>query len=413
MRVRVELAGQDGVWPASGHSLLDVEVAGRAVLAQTACVGRARWGSDRSWDAALEAIPRTLGYLAAWSTAAMRCAEVRVWTSTGEKRCLRQLILDHAIWWRAVSYTLAGHAAGLVIARPPARRAAKDALTAALDLLPAQQDPSAALSQDEREALRESAGESFFAKIHADRVQRYLQLCEASPGDAEAFLSSLLKPKAPTQIAIRDPRTGERWSLRQTVQALQHDVATRGQAAEPENPTMGKAVRATVREARCQAQMATIAEPEDPFTIEQVATAARRINPHRASARLPREAVRSRVPLAERLTWALLCLISVVGLVPALWHRVIKPIRKRGPRLVTQLECLRPVRYVDNLEGLFALLWLDEAQHVLNSYTGQLQAGGKYDAVLVVIAIVAVIQARLPDPPGEGRLAPWFRPRLA
>ena len=53
---------------------------------------------------------------------------------------------------------------------------------------------------------------------------------------------------------------------------------------------------------------------------------------------------------------------------------------------------LRPVSYTDDLEGFYDAVWLAYAQPLIEAYSGSENAGGKYDAVLMVISIVVALQ---------------------
>ena len=64
---------------------------------------------------------RTLKFMSAWATMAMTNQDIRLWVAAGAKRGVRQVILDRAVWWREVRYTLCGHFGGLVVTSGPKR----------------------------------------------------------------------------------------------------------------------------------------------------------------------------------------------------------------------------------------------------------------------------------------------------
>ena len=65
------------------------------------------------WDQSLAKAARLLGFISGWAATAIRSPTLLAWTAEGRKRGARQGILDRAVWWRAVVYTVVGHAGGL------------------------------------------------------------------------------------------------------------------------------------------------------------------------------------------------------------------------------------------------------------------------------------------------------------
>ena len=116
--------------------------------------------------------------------------------------------------------------------------------------------------------------------------------------------------------------------------------------------------------------------------------------PNRASLHLPRSVGRAEAALGGRLTWALLNLAMAMGVGASMWAREVTPIRKRGPLVVTDLANIRPVSYVDDLEALYDGAWLDAVRPALESFAGEQQAGGRFDAVLMTIGVLLALQLR-------------------
>ena len=83
-----------------------------------------------------------------------------------------------------------------------------------------------------------------------------------------------------------------------------------------------------------------------------------------------------------------------LGVVPSAWLREVSPLRKRGPIVVTSTMNLWLVSYVDDLQDLVDALFLHCVKDLLIEHSGQLQAGGKYDAVLMVIGMYMALQMR-------------------
>ena len=108
----------------------------------------------------------------------------------------------------------------------------------------------------------------------------------------------------------------------------------------------------------------------------------------------PRSVLKAKVLATRLLTWAQVNLIFALGVTPTLWMRECSPIRKKGSGMVRNPEVLRPISYVDDLEGIFDAVWLKLCRPRLEEYMGVLQAGGQFDHGMVVLAVLMAIQAR-------------------
>ena len=75
------------------------------------------------------------------------------------------------------------------------------------------------------------------------------------------------------------------------------------------------------------------------------------------------------------------------------WLREISPIRKRGPVTVTNKENLRPISYVDDMQAVTEAAWLHQVKDKCWAYAGKQQAGVRYDAVIMVIALAIACNA--------------------
>eukprot|EP00973_Karenia_brevis_P078447 10891854-Karenia_brevis.AAC.1 len=58
----------------------------------------------------------------------------------------------------------------------------------------------------------------------------------------------------------------------------------------------------------------------------------------------------------------------VMGLGASAWLMEVSPMRKHGEGIVASPEVLRPVSYVDDVQGVFDALWLEGAREMLESY---------------------------------------------
>ena len=180
----------------------------------------------------------------------------------------------------------------------------------------------------------------------------------------------------------------------ETLDVLTQDVLQRGGRAPSGDPVFSRAVRMEVRDCRRSAMAETISESCDHFSIKQVNEVLDHMVANRRSMHLPRGAVKAKLAIARQLVWAVVNLATVFGLVASTWAREISPLRKAGPEIVTDPINLRPVGYMGDLAGVFDALWLASVKEALDAYSGPLQAGGKHDAVLMVLGILMVLQIR-------------------
>ncbi|CAE8690077.1 unnamed protein product, partial [Polarella glacialis] len=112
------------------------------------------------------------------------------------------------------------------------------------------------------------------------------------------------------------------------------------------------------------------------------------IDPSKASVRLPRAAVRANGGPGGWVSWALISLTFVLGIMPSAWLREVAPIRKRGPVIVSDAGNLRPIAYSSDLEALFDTVWLSLNREAIERYGGTEQAGGRFDAVAMALGIL-------------------------
>ena len=116
--------------------------------------------------------------------------------------------------------------------------------------------------------------------------------------------------------------------------------------------------------------------------------------------------------MGRRLCWLLLNLFLALGCVPSAWMREVSFIRKRGPRVVTDLKNLRPISYTDDLQTLFDM----GCRKLLEEYVGKEQAGGRLDCCLIFIGVLVALQTRrnfpLPTFLSKGRFASGLRPGM-
>ena len=391
--LNVGVIGGEGL--RTDHALLTVSMQGLIEMTAAPTVGRARWRADGDWEVALDDIKACLQFVAGWAGSAMRSSELRELAAKGGQRKARQSILDRAVWWRAVLYTVCGHLTGLVVASgPKSSRRHENKVDSIWSELRAMEIGAAVRTPDESDLAREEIGSGRVAKSQEKRVDRYYELLAKSRGDGDAYLSGVIKPKAPIQVALGTNESGKKYGPRDTLDLLTQDILDRGDSAGEGDKSFNRTVEKEVKAARAEAQNDTRREGEEPFDVDLVRKILSDIKKPKSSMHLPRGATGAGQQVGHLVTWALINLAGVLGLVATLWEREISPLRKGGPAVVSDVAQLRPVGYLDDLATVFDAAWLAVTRARLEEYSGSAQAGGKYDAVLMAIGVLMTLQVR-------------------
>ena len=351
----------------------------------------AGWSKEMEWHSALAPIKASLGLLAAWGDRAACSIKIKRWVVSGRMRRLRQNILDKAVWWRSVLYVIGGHLGGIAVVRWPAK----------LNPIPSQHGratgPVSAGRMIEAPEILEleddEAQEEVRAVTRQAHMRKYLQIGKTDRGAAEKYLSNIFKPIKPVKLALQNENTGEAVGLSEAMRAVTQTVVDRAKGSDGDWK-FNRQVRQAVAETRAAARAETLLEEKECYTFEAVQNALRGSGRRQASMRLPRQAAKAQQTEGTHLTWALANLVVNMGLVPSSWMREVTPIRKTGSGPVRDLGLLRPISYVDDLEGVCDALWLASTRRRLEEYMGERQSGGRYDYVLVVLGVVLALQER-------------------
>lgn len=106
-------------------------------------------------------------------------------------------------------------------------------------------------------------------------------------------------------------------------------------------------------------------------------------------------ALRAKEPCGRRLSLALVNLGRHLCITSVHWSlRVVRGLRKSGPKTVRQVKCLRGISIATDMASLQDALWVGRNGERLTSYAGIDQHGGVGDPVLLVLAIVLLAQVR-------------------
>ena len=116
LRPSLQVLDRLALVPRSDHSALLLSDIG-AVQPDSQClIGKSRWCAlVHEWDAALSLVPGCLDFITAWVLVILHDTLIRDSLVDGRCRKLRQALIDKAVWWRSVIFSLAGHMAGLAI----------------------------------------------------------------------------------------------------------------------------------------------------------------------------------------------------------------------------------------------------------------------------------------------------------
>ena len=131
---------------------------------------------------------------------------------------------------------------------------------------------------------------SLVANQRAERVERYLRLLSQSPGQAEAYISGIIKPRLPLVVTLHDEATGKTLGPTDTLDRLTNDLQSRSVVQGDFDRVFMKAVQNQVKGLRAQAQAECGDEMGDPFGWDLVVEVIADTNRKRKSLHLPRNA---------------------------------------------------------------------------------------------------------------------------
>ena len=207
----------------------------------------------------------------------------------------QQLIVDLAVWWRAVVFMLVGHVAGLVrVAQAPLARSYSGAsrlgcdavLWAGVQGLPTESDELA------QEDVQASSADIFAAWS----MRRHVKFCAQDQGAADAYLTRLLKPRASVEVEVINPDSGERLSVACASEVLGEGIQSWDRDGGAGDTCVNAAVWHEFWAARRAAQAETVGETADPLAPEEVMAELPTVNERGQTMRLPRAALEARIP---------------------------------------------------------------------------------------------------------------------
>ena len=265
-------------------------------------VGVARWGFGAGWEEASEAVSCSLKFAAAWAACALNDRTLRSWTAQGKCRGTRLNILDRVVWRRSVLLTLAGH---VRLNRPRQSQDLAQELWPLMAADGAEDFLATEASEDVLARLRSS--------LHAERVAKFTNLSAYNQSAAQAYLSNLLKPKELLQTRLSEEGTGRQLTDFETLEAIANDVVARGETGHRGVPAFDAWVQSSVAKARAEALASTLSSPTLFVGLLVLSKLLDSVQPRKASAQLPRQAVAAASSSSRVLTWLLINLFFCPG----------------------------------------------------------------------------------------------------
>ena len=321
----------------------------------------------------------------------MRSNTLRTWVQEGSKRALRQKLVDIAVWWRSALLVMAGHLHGLTKLCLPSE---KNHVKKDRQLLRNLFQDSAIADPLLDTLVAEEAQDQFDSLTSLKHLVLLRDSLASGRNQAQRLLSALIRPPEKLQLALRDDE-GDVLPLSEALRLLVNNVEERAQGSHSGDVLFTRKVQQEIKTIRARALLHTACEVGDPSSLTEVARTCEQMASNKASVALPRANLQRGNEAGIVVAWALSCLISVCCVTPSSWYREITPIRKRGPKIVSDVNCLRPISYVGDLESLVDALWLRRNKTSLEVYCGGEQHGGRSDATLITLAILVVAQLRL------------------
>ena len=229
-------------------------------------------------------------------------------------------------------------------------------------------------------------------------LERYMSLRQSDRASADRFLSNLVKPKEALSLALRSS-TNTLLTPAESVHTIQQDLCQRSAAVsstcESHKQMMADFV-SRIRRAQGLVHPTTgavRAECEQRFSEAELGEVIAELCKSSVSLRGCYAAVKALPVGGRKTTLALANICLQFGLfATTATLREFNPIRKKGPKVVQSVSCLRPIFFSSDMAAVLDALILKRCRHVLTDYCSPGQSGGVYDALLCVLAVVLLGQ---------------------
>ena len=377
----------------SDHGLLALEIPSKVLVNPGAGFGRVWWASAGDWDTVLTSIDEPLLKLAQIINGLATDPVLTHLASSGSNVRRRRAVVNAVTWVRDAWYTLAGHLAGHVVALP-AKRAHSGSR------LPSSVAPTPPTHATDLSHLASMAEDREWKRSRV-ALSRYIALRGDDRGAADRFLSRLVRPKEVLQLALRDSANAL-LGTHGCIESIEADLRGRSTNTSTRCPVHHAAVGDFVAKLRNSRALlhprtgATLPDTQMAFTPGEVGEVISQLSRTSVSLRGCYAAVKASSIGGRAVTLAIVNICFNLTLFPSsATLREFNPIRKKGPKVVHSLSCLRPISFSSDLAAVLDALILRRCRSAFVEFWGPGQSGGVYDALLCVLAVVLISQLRL------------------
>lgn len=375
----------------SDHHLVWSEVPVKIISHLHLGFGRAGWTDSEQWKVGLEAIAPLISLLAESVECLLDHPGLRpAWFGGVETKKQRRALLDGAAWARDMLYVVIGHAAEAVFAKVPPKDSQRCASV------------STSPKQDHAHYKYAVAAASWRSRKRV--VDEYFRLRSISVGAGEKFLSQIFKLDSSFSISLVDPDTGRTQAPHEMLQTLTEEYLARAQNSFAQDKSAREEIEAQITTIRSAgAAPGALRGPlpcgpptnQDKYTAVEFGDALSLLKTGEAVTHGSYAALRAEEATGRRLSLALIYLGRHLCLTSVHWPlRLIRGLRKSGPRIVRKVKCLRGISIATDMASLQDALWIGRNAERLQVYAGVDQHGGVGDPLFVVLAVVLLAQLR-------------------
>ena len=366
----------------SDHKMVVAQSSFRVTADLSFGLNRVSWSHSESWREGLNHIDQLLRH----SGEVIDSVFIEIQTCSDVPKKRKRALLEAAAWIREAIYCVLGHCISAV--KVSAASSTCRAAAYCNEASPDSRIPH--MTAHDLPAQRRAI------------ASKFASLCRIDPGQAQSFLSRFLDRQKMFQISLRQEDTGEVMSRHSTLSALMDDLDCRGNNSFPADEEAQREMQAAVAiilhagaPPECSGLAGLPSPPpantslnDRPYSFDELRVVLKKLSSNKASVRCPIAAVKAESITGQELTLKLCNLGRLCGMAPSLWcMRHVTPIRKCGPLLVTSSAHLRPISKSSDMAAVQDSLWLLRSKPFIEKFTGDLQFGGKFDCVALVIAL--------------------------
>eukprot|EP00435_Cladocopium_sp_Y103_P064550 s77_g26.t1 len=211
------------------------------------------WEQHEGWTEATNTCRKTMFFIGALALA--QSPQVRQWVAGGARKKLRQRLVDLVNWWYYAAVVMVGDLMGMTrlirFSSGTGRVKISDTLKELLS-------HAATGDYTEETGLDDDVRAQIDLQFNAPKLLKLQRLFLDDAPSAQRFPSSFLTPKAPLQLGLRDPTTGEELSLHEALHEVERDILHRSDKAEAVDPVF----HARIRQEVAQLPAAAVRQPK-------------------------------------------------------------------------------------------------------------------------------------------------------